>query len=188
VLALKNKAALPLAWVSFGFSVILVLVTQFAVLVGVSCLLQLWGAIWLSGRKNLLFPSTKVVSPPAAREPDAPMPLSASTQARANIAVQNPPPAPPGSIGEPLSAQPEGSKPAPAVIQTPGPALQAVANSLLRPETGAATPPTPLRPALPLLQPAPVARAEGQSVSTRMGATPKPPMKQPAEPLNPARS
>ena len=56
VLALKKKAALPLAWVSFGFSVILVLITQLAILVGVSCLLQLWGAIWLSGRKNLLSP------------------------------------------------------------------------------------------------------------------------------------
>jgi hypothetical protein len=54
VLALKDKAALPLAWVSFGFSVILVVITQLAILVDASCLLQLWGVIWLTGRKNLL--------------------------------------------------------------------------------------------------------------------------------------
>jgi serine/threonine-protein kinase len=73
-------------------------------------------------------PSTKVVASPAAREPAAPMPRSASTRALADTAVQTPPPARPGIIGETQSAQPEGSRLVGAASRLPAasPQLKAV--------------------------------------------------------------
>jgi serine/threonine-protein kinase len=63
-------------------------------------------------------PSTRIVSPPArspaVKEPDSPKPVAATAQAKADTAVQTPPPALPGKIDEAPSAQREGSRPGPA--------------------------------------------------------------------------
>jgi serine/threonine-protein kinase len=53
--------------------------------------------------------STKIVPPPATREPVAPMPVFASATAPADNAVQTPPPAPPERIMK--APPPHGSKP-----------------------------------------------------------------------------
>jgi len=64
-------------------------------------------------------PSTKIVAPPAAREPVASLPVSASARAPVDIAVQTPPPAPPQRVVEPPRPQPVRSEPTPAVIRPP---------------------------------------------------------------------
>jgi ketosteroid isomerase-like protein len=77
-------------------------------------------------------PSTKVVSPPAVREPAAPMPVFASTPVSANTAVQTPPPAPPERIRESPSTQQEGDKPVAAPsppAASRGPQFQAATES-----------------------------------------------------------
>jgi serine/threonine-protein kinase len=61
-------------------------------------------------------PSTKVVVSPAAREPDAPMPLSLAAQGKVDTAVQTPPLAPPGRIAETPTAQPQRSGPVGGVL------------------------------------------------------------------------
>ncbi len=55
-------------------------------------------------------PPTRIVPPPAPREPAAPRPRSASAPAPADIAVQTPPSAPPERIVEAPRPQPQGSK------------------------------------------------------------------------------
>jgi serine/threonine-protein kinase len=64
-------------------------------------------------------PSTEVIVSPAVRELDAPMPLPVTAQAKVDSAVQTPPQAPPERIGEPPSAQPQGSKPMAAASRPP---------------------------------------------------------------------
>jgi serine/threonine-protein kinase len=56
-------------------------------------------------------PSTKIVPPPAAREPVAPMPVFASAPPPPGIAVQTPLPARPERTVESPSAHPQGSQP-----------------------------------------------------------------------------
>jgi serine/threonine-protein kinase len=64
-------------------------------------------------------PSTRIVLLPTAQEPVAPVPVSVSALAKADTAVQTPPPAPPGRIAEAPSAQPQGSKPVAAASRPP---------------------------------------------------------------------